>query len=104
MRIIMSDEKAVEVEVEQWDVNAHSFIIEEGSNPQLDEIYKKQKILGILVLKREDGSFKSLRNVRLKSRINFSTTSEAQSAFGKMTSLSTQFVWEEVHLYSHRGI
>jgi hypothetical protein len=92
----MSEEKPVEVEVELWNLYEHSFLIPENSNPQLEEIYKKQMIMPILILRRQDESVQVLRKIRLKSRHSFSTTSEAESAFGKLTCFWTKFFWENV--------
>lgn len=92
----MSEEKPVEVEVDNWNAYENSFVIAENSNPQLEESYKNQRIMPILVLRRQDGSVQVVRNVRLKSKHNFFITSEAESAFGKMTIFYTTFVWENL--------
>ena len=76
----MSDkeQQPLEIEVRKWD--AHSFTIE-GVNDQLEKLLERQKIIRTLALMRNGKMVRISRDVKLKSRKDFShLASELETA------------------------
>ena len=86
----MSEEqRPLEIEVLKWD--AHSFTIE-GVNDHLEKLLKEQKVIRILSLRHNGQMGRLSRDVRLKSRRDF--TSEVEGDSGDPPIQGTTFEYE----------
>jgi hypothetical protein len=88
------EEQSLEIDVKSWDMGANTFVVE-GINFKLDEIFKSQRKIRLLILKQDENNWIQLKDVIIKGRHELVLMSKLEVGFGKSSSHETEYVYEE---------